>query len=75
VRFSFNTFNHSPFFGGSPRLPERIRLAAAAGYDFVGLIAASGADVGLVLDTWQFRRGDNHVAELRAVPSSALAFV
>jgi sugar phosphate isomerase/epimerase len=187
MRFSFNTLNHSPLFGGPPRLPEQIRLAATAGYDFVGLdlasvvahdeaglrpkdlaevmeehdiscfemvpivlgsdreqctsqlrlctsvvtelkpqvvytlsreppspalaanldyvaseladmgigcalefvtgwgvasfaeardlVAASGADVGLVLDTWQFLRGDNRVAELRAVPSSALAFV
>jgi sugar phosphate isomerase/epimerase len=187
MRFSFNTLNHSPLFGGPPRLPEQIRLAAAAGYDFVGLdlasvvahdeaglrpkdlaemmeehdiscfemvpimlgsdreqcatqlrswtrivtdlqpqmiyaiareapspalarnlnyfateladmgigcalefvagwgvasfaeardlVAASGADVGLVLDTWQFLRGDNSVAALGAVPSSELAFV
>src|SRR5438094_614469 len=41
MRFSFNTLNHSPLFGGPPRLPEQIRLASAAGYDFVGLDLAS----------------------------------
>jgi sugar phosphate isomerase/epimerase len=37
VRFSFNTLNHSTFFGLDPELPEQLEAAAAAGFDHVGL--------------------------------------
>ncbi|MGW0661449.1 sugar phosphate isomerase/epimerase family protein [Streptodolium elevatio] len=37
MRFSFNTFNHSTYYGLAPSLPAQIRAAAAAGYDFIGL--------------------------------------
>lgn len=37
MRFSFNTFNHSVYYGLAPSLPAQIRAAAAAGYDCVGL--------------------------------------
>lgn len=37
MRFSFNTFNHSTYYGLAPSLPAQVRAAAAAGYDFVGL--------------------------------------
>jgi sugar phosphate isomerase/epimerase len=43
MRYSFNTLNHSVIFGFPPSLPEQIRLAAEAGYDFVGLDIASVA--------------------------------
>ncbi|MDI2132410.1 sugar phosphate isomerase/epimerase family protein [Yinghuangia seranimata] len=35
--YSFNTFNHSTYYGLAPSLPEQIAAAAAAGYDRIGL--------------------------------------
>jgi sugar phosphate isomerase/epimerase len=43
MRYSFNTLNHSVIFGFPPSLPDQIRLAAEAGYDFVGIDIASVA--------------------------------
>jgi len=37
VRYCFNAFNASTFYGGPPDLPGQIAAAAAAGYDAVGL--------------------------------------
>lgn len=37
MRFSFNCFNHSTYYGGPPDLPAQITAAATAGYDHVGL--------------------------------------
>ncbi|WTW99561.1 sugar phosphate isomerase/epimerase [Streptomycetaceae bacterium NBC_01309] len=37
MRYSFNTFNHSTYYGLAPSLPAQIRAAAAAGYDCIGL--------------------------------------
>jgi sugar phosphate isomerase/epimerase len=37
MRYSFNTFNHSTYYGLPPSLPEQIAAAAAAGYQHIGL--------------------------------------
>ncbi|MYS81493.1 sugar phosphate isomerase/epimerase family protein [Embleya scabrispora] len=37
MRYSFNTFNHSTYYGLPPTLPRQIEAAASAGYDHVGL--------------------------------------
>ncbi|MGW1992052.1 sugar phosphate isomerase/epimerase family protein [Embleya sp. NPDC001921] len=37
MRYSFNTFNHSTYYGLPPSLPRQIAAAEAAGYDHIGL--------------------------------------
>lgn len=37
MKYSFNTFNHSTYYGLEPTLPAQIAAAAAAGYDHIGL--------------------------------------
>ncbi|MET7298568.1 sugar phosphate isomerase/epimerase [Embleya sp. NPDC005575] len=37
MRYSFNTFNHSTYYGLPPTLPQQIDAAASAGYDLIGL--------------------------------------
>ncbi|MEU0939497.1 sugar phosphate isomerase/epimerase [Embleya sp. NPDC005971] len=37
MRYSFNTFNHSTYYGLAPSLPHQIAAAASAGYDHIGL--------------------------------------
>lgn len=37
VAYSFNTWNHSAVWGLQPSLPNQIRAAAEAGFDYVGL--------------------------------------
>ncbi|MCF2532456.1 sugar phosphate isomerase/epimerase family protein [Yinghuangia soli] len=37
MRYSFNAFNHSTYYGLPPTLPQQIRAAARAGYDHIGL--------------------------------------
>jgi sugar phosphate isomerase/epimerase len=51
VRFCFNTFNRSPYFGVEPDLPRQIEAAAAAGFTLFGPDLFS-------LDAWIASRHD-----------------
>ena len=73
MRFSFNSWNHSVYYGGRPMLAEQIRAAAAAGFDSIGLDLPSiraHAAAGLGLESLRAVLDDAGITCYELVPLS-----